>query len=64
MPTDAFPWDEVMAIGLGVLRLAPKDFWTMTPREFERAVNLSVGRRSTAPTRDALGHLMAAFPDR
>lgn len=53
-----------MAIGLGVLRLAPKDFWTMTPREFERAVNLSVGRRDDAPTRDALGRLMAAFPDR
>lgn len=52
-----------MAIGLGVLRLAPSAFWAMTPREFERAANLTVPRRGTAPTRDALASLMAAFPD-
>ena len=53
-----------MAIGFGVLRLSPKDFWAMTPREFERAVNLTVPQRGQAPTRDALAGLMAAFPDR
>jgi uncharacterized phage protein (TIGR02216 family) len=58
---DAFPWDEVMAIGLGVLRLAPHDFWAMTPREFERAIGK---RLPQAPTRRVLDDLMNAFPDR
>ena len=28
----AFPWRDAMRFGLGVLRLAPRDFWAMTPR--------------------------------
>jgi uncharacterized phage protein (TIGR02216 family) len=57
----AFPWDEVMAIGLGVLRLSPKDFWAVTPHEFA----LAVGKlRPQAPDRRALDALMNAFPDR
>lgn len=27
-----FPWHEAMGFGLGVLRLAPDQFWRMTPR--------------------------------
>ena len=33
-----FPWHEAMGFGLGVLRLAPDQFWRMTPRELACAV--------------------------
>jgi uncharacterized phage protein (TIGR02216 family) len=33
-----FPWEEVMAAGLGILRLAPRIFWEMTPRELDAAL--------------------------
>ncbi len=55
-----FPWGEVMALGLGDLRLSPDAFWAMTPRELFAAA----GVRMTQPMgRDALNALMARFPD-
>jgi uncharacterized phage protein (TIGR02216 family) len=60
----AFPWDTVMAVGFGLLRLSPKDFWAMTPREFERAMSFHRRVVETGPGRDDLASLMAAFPDR
>ncbi|WP_183831452.1 rcc01693 family protein [Aquamicrobium lusatiense] len=59
----AFPWDEVMTMGLGLLRLSPKEFWAMTPIEFERASRPFSQRRQTAPARADLTKLMRAFPD-
>ncbi len=60
-----FPWAEAMAIGLGVLRLPPRDFWAMTPVELARAISGLTGGGSAAPmTRDGLAALMARFPDR
>jgi len=60
-----FPWDEAMAIGLGVLRLAPRDFWAMTPVELARAISGLNGGLPAAPmTRDSLDGLIARFPDR
>jgi len=59
----AFPWDEVMAIGLGLLRLQPDAFWAMTPREFERAASVLVPARAAPPGRRDLAALMRAFPD-
>ena len=53
-----------MAFGLGVLRLPPREFWAMTPIEIERAMNRIVRSHGIAPTRDVLGRLMTAFPDR
>lgn len=53
-----------MAFGLGVLRLAPRDFWSMTPRELASAADGVYGRRAGAPPRAALDRLMRAFPDR
>lgn len=55
-----FPWAEIMALGLGDMRLAPEAFWAMTPRELFAAAGLRVA----APMgRDALDGLMARFPD-
>jgi len=59
-----FPWAEAMAIGLGVLRLPPRDFWAMTPVEFGRAVSGLMGGADSAPmSRSSLDTLMARFPD-
>ncbi len=61
-----FPWDEAMAFGLGVLRLEPRAFWAMSPRELSFAIDGHYGRASGrgATTRSALDLLMAAFPDK
>ena len=52
-----------MAFGLGVLRLAPKDFWSMTPRELFRAAEGVYGRAAGPPARATLDALMRLFPD-
>ena len=52
-----------MAIGFGLLRLSPETFWTMTPREFARAISVLEPKRSVPPARGALEALMRAFPD-
>lgn len=36
--SETFDWDGLFYIGLRVLRLSPVDFWSMTPREFEKAL--------------------------
>jgi uncharacterized phage protein (TIGR02216 family) len=53
----------VIHVGLGLLRLSPRDFWAMTPREFAAAAGLSGGSSSPPPTRDDLVRLMREFPD-
>ncbi|MBN9317897.1 MAG: phage tail assembly chaperone [Devosia sp.] len=60
----AFPWDEAMRFGFGVLRLSSREFWGLTPRELAAAFEARAGRaRGVAPGREVLGRLMAAFPD-
>lgn len=55
-----------MAAGLGVLGLAARDFWAMTPRELDAALRgrLGIGVAAAVPTRADLDQLMRAFPDR
>lgn len=50
-------------MGLGLLRLSPRDFWAMTPREIAHVLRLAQGDMVTAPQRPALEALMATFPD-
>ncbi len=51
-----------MAFGLGHLRLAPRDFWSMTPRELAAAMsNFTAGQGG--PDRADLARLMDQFPD-
>lgn len=52
-----------MAVGFGLLRLSPKDFWAMTPREFERAMSFHRRAVEAGPGRGDLAAMMAAFPD-
>jgi uncharacterized phage protein (TIGR02216 family) len=55
-----------MAAGLGLLRLAPAAFWSMTPRELSAALRglLGAATPDTPLPRSALAQLMARFPDR
>lgn len=54
-----------MAAGLGLLRLEPKAFWCMTPRELEAALTGLFGAAGGdgAPTRGELAGLMSRYPD-
>ncbi|MBU2532999.1 MAG: phage tail assembly chaperone [Alphaproteobacteria bacterium] len=58
-----FPWDDVIAFGLGELRLAPRDFWSMTPRELVAAAGRNP-RGQAPPTRQQLARLMQRYPDK
>ena len=54
-----------MAAGLGLLRLPPAHFWSMTPKELAAALRALLGAaHSDAPLpRAALTQLMSRFPD-
>jgi uncharacterized phage protein (TIGR02216 family) len=54
----------VLAIGLGILRLAPKDFWAMTPRELAAAIRGLFGEIAAPIDRAAFDELARRFPDR
>jgi len=56
-----FDWVGLMRVGLCDLRLAPDDFWRLTPLEFK----LMLGADGAAPSlsRARLDELVAAFPD-
>jgi uncharacterized phage protein (TIGR02216 family) len=54
-----------MAAGLGLLRLRPSDFWSMTPRELDAALRGMLGpaHGSEPPSRAVLAELMRSYPD-
>ncbi len=54
-----------MAFGLGVLRLSPVHFWSLTPHELAHAVRGHLGLSASIPpmTRRDLDLLRQRFPD-
>jgi uncharacterized phage protein (TIGR02216 family) len=54
-----------MAAGLGLLRLPPAHFWSMTPKELAAALSTLLGppHADAPPPRAALTQLMSRFPD-
>lgn len=58
-----------MEIGIGMMGIAPSEFWAMTMPEFRAAYDgwlLITGRRHAAaafPSRTEIDELMARFPD-
>lgn len=52
-----------MAAGFGLLRLSPQHFWSMTPRELERAMSVLLPAARPPLRRHELDVLMRAFPD-
>jgi uncharacterized phage protein (TIGR02216 family) len=57
-----FPWEAAMRFGFGVLRLDPRSFWSMSPRELAAAWSALAGDRAPLP-RGELESLMERFPD-
>jgi uncharacterized phage protein (TIGR02216 family) len=57
-----FPWKQAIGFGLGVLRLSPQEFWSMTPRELGYAIEAVTGRSSPLD-RGTLTQLMMRYPD-
>jgi uncharacterized phage protein (TIGR02216 family) len=57
------PWPQVLAIGLGVLRLPPEQFWRMTPREFAAALRGLHGEPAGPLDRVSFEALARRFPD-
>ena len=55
-----------MALGFGLLGLAPAVFWSMTPKELEAALRGRLGRAAFEgpPSRGDFAELMRLFPDR
>jgi uncharacterized phage protein (TIGR02216 family) len=64
MKREPFPWAQALAIGLGVLRFSPEQFWRMTPREFAAALRGLYGDAAPPLDRATLDALAARFPDR
>ena len=63
-PPEPFPWEDAMALGLGVLRWNPTEFWHATPCELIAAWQALTGRHNLASAgRGDLERLIAAFPD-
>ena len=58
-----FPWEAAMRFGLGVLRLPPRDFWALTPRELASAWGAIMGSATGPLSRSDLTDLMERFPD-
>jgi uncharacterized phage protein (TIGR02216 family) len=58
-----FPWARAIGLGIGVLKLSPKDFWTMTPRELAYALRELGFGGDAPPGRNTLDQLMKRFPD-
>lgn len=62
---EPFPWNAAMRFGLGTLRLAPKAFWRMTPRELAAAMAAHGGATDHAhPARAWLDEQAALHPDK
>ncbi len=62
---ERFPWRDVMAFGLGRLRLPSAAFWAMTPRELDAALRGRFGPLPAAPPcKQDLAALIARYPDR
>jgi uncharacterized phage protein (TIGR02216 family) len=59
----AFPWDEAMRLGFGVMHLSSKEFWGLTPRELSAAFEAMAGPRQSAPDRQGLVRMMEKYPD-
>lgn len=53
----------MIALGLGLLRLSPRAFWAMTPREMAHVLRGLGDEPAGPPDRRALDALMTMFPD-
>ncbi|MGN6548293.1 MAG: rcc01693 family protein [Pararhizobium sp.] len=59
---EPFPWEAVLHVGLGLLRLDPAAVWRLTPLEFA-ALTGRLRPHGAAPTRADLAALLRRYPD-
>lgn len=57
----AVDWPGMMRAGLVQLRLAPQEFWALTPAELK--IKLGLDAQNTAMNRARLTELLGDFPD-
>lgn len=57
-----FPWQTLMAAGIGTLGHSSEAFWKMTLRELSAAIDARMPR-TAPPDRTVLDELMRRFPD-
>lgn len=59
------PWPELMAFGLGHLRLSSKQFWCLSLRELDAAIEGRLGKSKphASVKRNQLLELMRQHPD-
>ena len=62
-PDQSFPWPKIMQFGLGVLGLAPRDFWAMSLPELGAAMRAHSVPVAPEMSRAELEHLMQTHPD-
>jgi len=60
--TARFPWEAVLAFGLGRLRLLPASFWALSLPEFAAMAGISPAG-GFAIARRRLEQMMTQFPD-
>ena len=62
-----FPWRGYLGNAVGVLGVAPTDFWALTPRECRAALHgyaeARGGRAAAPPSREEIEEMMRRFPD-
>ena len=61
---EKFPWETAMAFGFAVMRLSPREFWAMTPRELAAAMRAFGHGVHSPPGKEDLARLMHSYPDR
>ncbi len=62
-PNYPFPWPQVMSFGLGKLRLAPTEFWSLTLPELNAALQAHYPADNRPLSRQQLNDLMRRHPD-
>jgi len=60
---EPFPWHEVMKFGFGVLHLSPSEFWSMSVRELEAAMQVHFGSAEPTVSRQWLNEIIKQNPD-
>ena len=60
------PWSQLMAFGLGKLKLSPQMFWAMSLSEMDAAIEGYLGKfgKTPSPSRTNIDQLMADYPDK
>lgn len=57
------PWYDYMKVGMGPMKLSPRDFWELTPNEFWAIYHALFDKPKTGMSRTEFSDLMRKVPD-